>query len=201
MSKYEISRRMLAQNPKILEALEEIKRQHEERLGPAWRHKYEDAKTDEERGDILSSGLLKKPQQLMILHITGNLDWDERGYQVIQIPSYSHRFTQEDIGHLRGYLKNQKEINSVIGRDHPHLHPHLIELIVFVIQGPRGCSISNFYQNLFLKIRDLPQNQWSNIINRVIQDIRRGKTRGKRGFSLEFSLKNIIEDLGLKQPN
>ena len=192
MSKYEISRRRLARDHKILEALEKIKRQHEEDFGQHWRQKYEDAKTDEERGDILSSGSLKKPQQLMILHMTGNLDWDERGYQVIQIPSYSHRFTQEDIKHLRGYLKHQEEISSVIGWD------RLIELIVFVIQGCYGCSISSFYQKLFLKLKDLPQDQWSNIIDRVIQDIRRGKTRGKKRFSLEFSLKNIIEDLGLK---
>ena len=192
MSKYEISRQKLAQDHKIKEALEKIKRQHEEDFGQHWRQKYEDAKTDEERGDILSSGSLKKPQQLMILHMTGNLDWDERGYQVIQIPSYSHRFTQEDIKHLRGYLKHQEEISSVIGWD------RLIELIVFVIQGCYGCSISSFYQKLFLKLKDLPQDQWSNIIDRVIQDIRRGKTRGKKRFSLEFSLKNIIEDLGLK---
>ena len=197
MSKYEESRRMLAQNPKILEALEKIERQHEERFGQHWRHEYEAAKTDEERGDILSSGLLKKPQQLMILHITGNLDWNAESLdQVIQIPSYSHRFTQEDIKHLSGYLQHQEEISSIIGWD------RLIELIAFVIQGRYGCSIGSFYQTLFLKmIKDLPQDQWSNIIDRVIQDIRRGKTRGKKRFSLEFSLKNITEDLGLKQPN
>ncbi|MDE2705214.1 MAG: hypothetical protein OXI35_09105 [Gemmatimonadota bacterium] len=34
MSKYEESRRMLAQNPKILEALEKIKKQREERFSP-----------------------------------------------------------------------------------------------------------------------------------------------------------------------
>ena len=196
MSKYEESRRMLAQNPKILEALEKIKRQHEEYFGQHWRHKYEDAKTDEERGDILSSGLLKKPQQLMILHITGNLDWNvESPDQVIQIPSYSHRFTQEDIRHLRGYLNHQEDISKVIGWD------RLIELIVFVIQGRHGCSISSFYQTLFLKMikdEDLPQDQWSNIIDRVIQDIRRGKIRGGKRFGLKFSLKYIIEDLGLK---
>lgn len=192
MSKYEESRRMLAQDPKILEAFEKIKRQHEEYFGQHWRHKYEDAKTDEERGEILSRGLNKKPQQLMILHITGNLDWNKSRDQVILIPSYSHSFTQEDIKHLSGYLQYQEDISKVIGWD------RLIELIVFVIQVCYGCSISSFYQKLFLKIKDLPQDQWSNIIDRVIQDIRRGKTRGKKRFSLEFSLKNTIEDLGLK---
>ena len=131
----------------------------------------------------------------MILHITGNLDWNAESLdQVIYEPSYSHRFTQEDIKHLSGYLQHQEEISSVIGWD------RLIELIVFVIQGCYGCSISSFYQKLFLKIKDFPQPQWSNIIDRIIQDIRRGKTRGKKRFSLEFSLKNIIEDLELKQP-
>lgn len=193
MSKYEESRRRLAQSPKILEALKKIKRQREEYFGQSWRERYEDAKTDEERGEILSRGLNKKPQQLMILHITGNLDWNKSRDQVIQIPSYSsHRFTQEDIKHLSGYLQHQEDISKVIGWD------RLIELIVFVIQGCYGCSISSFYQKLFLKVKDLPQDQWSNIIDRVIQDIRRGKTRGKKRFSLEFSLKNTIEDLGLK---
>ena len=183
MSKYEESRRILAQNPKILEALEEIKRQHEERFGPR----------------------LEEYQELMILHIEGGLDWSPRSHlvrsrysEILQTHYASYDFKEANIRHLRGYLKNQKEINSVIGRDHPHLHPHLIELIVFVIQGRRGCSISSFYQNLFLKIKDLPQDQWSNIIDRIIQDIQRGKTRGKKRFSLEFSLKNTIEDLGLK---
>ena len=169
MSKYEESRRMLAQNPKILEALEKIKRQHEEYFGQHWRHKYEDAKTDEERGDILSSGLLKKPQQLMILHITGNLDWNvESPDQVIQIPSYSHRFTQGDIKHLSGYLQHQEEISRVIGWE------RLIELIVFVIQGRYGCSISGFY-DLFRKINKRPRDQWSDIMDRVIRQIQEGK--------------------------
>ena len=192
MSKYEESRRKLAKNPKILEALKKIKRQQEEYFGQPWRELYEDAKTDEERGEILSRGLNKKPQQLMILHITGNLDWNKSRDQVIQIPSYSHRFTQEDIKHLSGYLQYQEDISKVIGWD------RLIELIVFVIQGRDGCSISSFYQKLFLKIKDLPRDQWSNIIDRVIQDIRRGKTRGGKRFGLKFSLKYIIEDLGLK---
>ena len=47
MSKYEGSRRILAQNPKILEALEEIKRQKDKSLfGQHWRHEYEAAKTE-----------------------------------------------------------------------------------------------------------------------------------------------------------
>ena len=183
MSKYEESRRMLAQNPKILEALEEIKRQHEERFGPP----------------------LEEDQELMILHIEGGLDWNAESHdQVVQshdsevLQKYYNSFSFKTIGHLPRYLQHQEEISRVIGRDHPHLHPHLIELIVFVIQGRYGCSISSFYQNLFLKIKDLPQDQWSNIIDRIIQDIRRGKTRGKKRFSLKFSLKNVIEDLGLK---
>ena len=195
MSKYEESRRRLARNPKIKEALKKIKRQQEEYFGQPWRELYEDAKTDEERGEILSRGLNKKPQQLMILHITGNLDWNKSRDQVIQIPSYSHRFTQEDIRHLRGYLNHQEDISKVIGWD------RLIKLTIFVIQGRDGCSISSFYQNLFRKMikdEDLPQDQWSNIIDRVIQDIRRGKTRGGKRFGLKFSLKYIIEDLGLK---
>ena len=179
MSKYEESRRILAQDHKILEALEEIKRQREER----------------------SSLHLKEYQVLMILHIEGGLDWNAESLdQVIQshysevLQKYYQSFDfKGDIKHLSGYLQHQEEISSVIGWD------RLIELIVFVIQGCYGCSITSFYQTLFLKmIKDLPQDQWSNIIDRVIQDIRRGKTRGKKRFSLEFSLKNIIEDLGLK---
>ena len=175
---------MLAQNPKILEALEKIKRQQEDedRFGPR----------------------LDEDQELMILHIEGGLDWNpgsdlvqSRYSEILQTRYASYDFKKANIRHLRGYLKLQEKISSVIGRD----HPHLIELIVFVIQGCYGCSISSFYQNLFLKIEDLPQDQWSNIIDRVIQDIRQGKTRGKKRFSLEFSLKNIIEDLGLKQLN
>ena len=54
MSKYEESRRMLAQNPKILEALEKLKKQREERFGPR----------------------LEEYQVLMILHIEGGLDWN-----------------------------------------------------------------------------------------------------------------------------
>ena len=38
MSKYEESRRMLAQNPKILEALETIKRQQEDRFVRPWKN-------------------------------------------------------------------------------------------------------------------------------------------------------------------
>ena len=182
MSKYEESRRMLAQNPKILEALEEIKRQQddEDRFGPR----------------------LDEDQELMILHIEGGLDWNpgshlvrSRYSEILRTHYASYNFKEANRKHLRGYLRQQEEISSVIGWD------HLIELIVFVIQGRHGCSISSFYQNLFLKIKDLPQDQWSNIIDRIIQDIRRNKTRGKKRFGLKFSLKNIIEDLGLKQPN
>ena len=182
MSKYEESRQILAQNPKILEALEKVKKQREERFSPH----------------------LKEYQVLMILHIEGGLDWNAESLdQVIQshysevLQNYYQSFNfKGDIKHLSGYLQHQEEISSIIGWD------RLIELIVFVIQGRYGCSITSFYQTLFLKmIKDFPQDQWSNIIDRVIQDIRRGKTRGKRRFSLEFSLKNIIEDLGLKRPN
>ena len=177
MSKYEESRRILAQNPKILEALEKIKRQQEDSFGPR----------------------LEEYQELMILHIEGGLDWNAESHdQVVQshdsevLQKYYNSSSFKTIGHLPRYLQHQEEISSVIGWD------HLIELIVFVIQGCYGCSISSFYQNLFLKIEDLPKDQWSNIIDRVIQDIRQGKTRGKKRFSLKFSLKNIIEDLGLK---
>lgn len=182
MSKYEESRRMLAQNPKILEALEKIKEQQEERFSPH----------------------LEEYQVLMILHIEGGLDWNAESLdQVIQshysevLQQYYQSFNfKGDIKHLSSYLRHQEKISSVIGWD------RLIELIIFVIQGRHGCSISSFYQTLFLKmIKDLPQDQWSNTIDRVIQDIRWGKTRGKRRFSLEFSLKNIIEDLELKRPN
>ena len=180
MSKYEESRRMLAQNSKILEALKKIKKQREERSGPR----------------------LEEYQELMILHIEGGLDWSPRSdlvrsrySEILQTHYASYNFKEANRKHLRGYLRQQEEISSVIGWD------HLIELIVFVIQGRHGCSISSFYQNLFLKIKDFPKDQWSNIIDRVIQDIRQGKTRGKKRFSLKFSLKNIIEDLGLKQPN
>jgi len=171
---------MLAEHPKIKEALEKLKKQREERFGPR----------------------LEEDQELMILHIEGGLDWNpgshlvwSRYSEILQTHYASYDFKEGKIRHLRGYLKRQEEISSVIGWD------RLIELIVSVIQGRYGCSISSFYQTLFLKIKDLPQDQWSNIIDRIIQDIRRGKTREKKRFSLEFSLKNVIEDLGLKQPN
>ena len=187
MSKYEESRRRLAQSPKILEALKEIKRQREERSGPR----------------------LKEDQELMILHIEGGLDWNpgshlirSRYSEILQTYYTSYDFKEGRIRHLRGYLKHQEEMSSVIGWD------RLIELIVFVIQGRDGCSISSFYQNLFRRIRkmiedeDLPQAQRSKIIgkiiDRIIQDIQGGKIRGGKRFGLKFSLKYIIEDLGLK---
>ena len=174
--KYEESRRMLAQTPKILEAFEKIKRQREEHFSPR----------------------LKEDQELMILHIEGGLDWNAENLdQVIQshdsevLQKYYNSFNfKKDIKHLSGYLQHQEKISKVIGWD------RLIELIVFVIQGRYGCSISSFYQTLFLKMiedEDLPQDQWSNIIDRIIQDIRRGKTRGKKRFSLEFSLRGCLK--------
>ena len=180
MSKYEESRRILAQSPKILEALKKIKRQQEERSGPR----------------------LEGDQELMILHIEGGLDWNpgshlvrSRYSETLQTHYASYNFKEGRIKQLRGYLKHQEDISKVIGWD------RLIKLIVFVIQGRYGCSTSSFYQNLFLKMiedEDLPRDQWSNIIDRVIQDIGRGKIRGGKRFGLKFSLKYIIEDLGLK---
>ena len=57
--------------------------------------------------------------------------------------------------------------------------------MVFVIQG--RYSIRSFYVDLILKIIERPRDQWSNIMDRVIQGIRGGKP-----------FKDILEDLGLK---
>ena len=100
---------------------------------------------------------------MMILHVTGQLDWNQTHEQIAN----KFDFSEAAIKHLSSYIKYQEIISSVIGWD------RLIDLMVFVIQG---CySIRSFYEDLFLKLKERPQAQWSNIMDRVIQGIRGGK--------------------------
>lgn len=149
MSKYEISQRMLAQHPKILDALGKLRRcQHE-------------FSNQSPLGAEFFS--LSESQRMIILHIQGELDWSKSD----QIAN-EFEFTQEYIRQLSNYLQHQEDISKVIGWD------PLIELIVFVIQGRYGCSIGGFYE-LFRKIKKRPRDQWSDIMDRVIQEIQEGK--------------------------
>lgn len=155
MAKYEISdvtnndlrksQRMLAQHPKILGALEEVKLKKEF---------FE---------QVSASYNLKEPQRMMILHVTGSIDWNQTREQIAN----KFGFSDAAIRQLYNYIKYQEIISSVIGWD------RLIDLMVFVIQG--RYSIRSFYQDLFLKIKERPPNQWSDIMARVIQEIRSGK--------------------------
>ena len=114
---------------------------------------------------------------MMILHVTGQLDWNQTHARE-QIAN-KFDFSDAAIRHLSSYIKYQEIISSVIGWD------RLIDLMVFVIQG--RYSIRSFYVDLILKIIERPRDQWSNIMDRVIQGIRGGKP-----------FKDILEDLGLK---
>ena len=185
MSKYEISdvtkndlresQRMLAQHPKILGALGGLKLKEEARKHDL----YENAKTDEEREFyrfLNEPHNLKDSQRMMILHIRGQLDWNQTHLQIAN----KFGFSDKDIKHLSSYIKYQEIISSVIGWD------RLIELIIFVIEDCYGCSIGSF-ANLFRKINKYPRDQWSDKMDRVIQGIRRHKP-----------FKDILEDLGLK---
>ena len=189
MSKYEISdvtkndlresQRMLAQHPKILGALGKLSRCQHEHLNQL-RERLENAKTDEERE--LYRVFLKEPrslkdsQRMMILHIRGQLDWNQTHLQIAN----KFGFSDKDIKHLSSYIKYQEIISSVIGWD------RLIELIIYVIEDRYGCSIGSF-ANLFRKINKCPRDQWSDKMDRVIQGI-----RGRKPF------KDVLEDLGLK---
>ncbi len=186
MSKYEISdvtkndlresQRMLAQHPKILGALDTLSAK-EESFKQDQLARAENAETDgmREHHLLLSASYnLKEPQRMMILHVTGQLDWN----QSEQIAN-KFGFSDEAIKQLSSYIKYQEIISSVIGWD------RLIDLMVFVIQG--RYSIRSFYQDLFLKINKCPRNQWSDKMDRIIQGI-----RGRKPF------KDILEDLGLK---
>ena len=168
---------MLAQHPKILGALEEVKLKKEffeqEQLARA-----ENAETDgmREHHLLLSASYnLKEPQRMMILHVTGSIDWNQTREQIAN----KFGFSDAAIRQLYNYIKYQEIISSVIGWD------RLIDLMVFVIQG--RYSIRSFYQDLFLKINKCPRDQWSDIMDRVIQGIRGGKP-----------FKDMLEDLGLK---
>ena len=187
MSKYEISdvtkndlresQRMLAQHPKILGALDTLSAK-EESFKQDQLARAENAETDGMREHHLFLASrnhdLKEPQRMMILHVTGQLDWN----QSEQIAN-KFGFSDEAIKQLSSYIKYQEIISSVIGWD------RLIDLMVFVIQG--RYSIRSFYQDLFLKINKCPRNQWSDKMDRIIQGI-----RGRKPF------KDILEDLGLK---
>lgn len=176
MSKYKISdvtpndliesQRMLARHPKIKDALKKLLRcQHE--FSNRWQSYSKDyAKTDEERNMIRKVALhnLEESQRMMYLHIQGKLDWRKKPDQIAN----EFDFTPEYTRHLSGYIKYQEIISEVIGWD------PLIELIVFVIQGRYGCSISGFY-DLFRKINKRPRDQWSDIMDRVIRQIQEGK--------------------------
>ena len=189
MSKYEISditnndlresQRMLAQHPRIIGALGGIKLKEEVRKHDL-HVRYENAKTDGDRKFLrflLSEPHnLKEDQRMMILHIRGQLDWNQTQDQIANKFEFSIGKTK----HLSGYLQHQEIISSVIGWD------RLIELIVFVIENRSGCSIGGFY-NLFRKIKKCPRDQWGDKMDRVIQGI-----RGSKPF------KDILEDLGLK---
>ena len=188
MAKYEISdvtnddlrksQRMLAQHPQILGALGGIKLKEEARKHDL-NIRYENAKTDEDREFyrvfLNEPHNLKDSQRMMILHIRGQLDWNQTHLQIAN----KFGFSDKDIKHLSSYIKYQEIISSVIGWD------RLIELIVFVIEDRYGCSIGSF-ANLFRKINKCPRDQWSDKMDRVIQGI------GRKPF------KDILEDLGLK---
>ena len=190
MSKYEISdvtkndlresQQMLAQHPKILGAIGTLLAK-EESFKQDQFVRAENAETDGMREHHLflagRNHDLKEPQRMMILHVTGQLDWNQtRAHEQI---ANKFGFSDEAIKHLSSYIKYQEIISSVIGWD------RLIDLMVFVIQG--RYSIRSFYQDLFLKIIKCPRVQWSDKMDRVIQGIRGGKP-----------FKDILEDLGLK---
>ena len=177
MSKYEISdvtnndlrksQRMLIKHPRIIGALKTLTEKEEYRKQNR-RVQYENAKTDgaQEYFRWLIENVnheLKEPQRMMYLHITGSIDWNQTREQIAN----KFGFSDEAIKQLSSYIKYQEIISSVIGWD------RLIDLMVFVIQG--RYSISSFYQDLFLKIKERPPNQWSDIMDRVIQEIRIGK--------------------------
>ena len=150
MSKYEISQRMLAQHPKILDALGKLRRcQHE-------------FSNQSPLGAEFFS--LSESQRMIILHIQGKLDWSKKPGQIANEFDFTPQYTR----HLSNYLRHQEDISKVIGWD------RLIELIVFVIQGRYGCSIGGFY-DLFRKIKKRPRGQWSDIMDRVIREIQEGK--------------------------
>ena len=188
MSKYEISditnndlrksQQMFAQHPKILDALDTLSAK-EESFKQDQLARAENAETDEMREHHLFLASrnhdLEEPQRMMILHVTGKLDWNQTHEQIAN----KFGFSDKAIKHLSSYIKYQEIISSVIGWD------RLIDLMVFVIQG--RYSIRSFYADLFLKIIKCPRVQWSDKMDRVIQGIRGGKP-----------FKDILEDLGLK---
>lgn len=155
------SQRMLFEHPKIRGALEEIgiKYEHSMPFYPG----------------CVPYGL-KPDQRMMIHHMLGYIDWNQRQGQIAN----KFGFSRESITQLHGYLQLQEDISKVVGWE------PLIELIVFVIQGRYGCSINGFYQGLFLKIKYRPKEQ-SDIMDGVIQGIREGRR-----------FRHILEDLGLK---
>ena len=174
------SQRMLIQHPRIIGALKTLTEKEEYRKQDR-RVQYENAKTDGAREYFrwLIENVnheLKEPQRMMYLHITGSIDWNQTHEQIANKFGFSKAYIKQ----LSGYLQHQEIMSSVIGWD------HLIDLMIFVIKDHHGCSIRNFY-DLFREIKKYPRKQWSDIMDRVIQEIQSGKR-----------IKYIIENLGLK---